>query len=281
MKRNIEVVEKLANGNSIIKVEEINRRIKYAIANEGGIINISDLNGNISGIIFFDKYRLNEFGDIIIGVEKDCEEYIQRVLSHYDLSDTQYQELEKTGGPFNIAPGSRLYCDIIYPTKTIDDIVPQSYRYNYGLINRNGFLSIYPEYDDMQFGNEDTCIVGNLSSVNLKFGYIDILTGNLITPVCFKEARSFNCNRAVVKYNRMYGYLDRNKIMEDPKEIGEYADNLEPKFFSASDFENDEAEVCIMPANHLSKSVKVVINPEGILRIQSLVRTRINKDIAI
>ena len=99
--RNIEIVEELNNGNLIIRVEkeivvnnETKKVIKFTIADKNGIVTILDSKGNLSGIQFFDNYFLNKFGDIIIGIKKDGEEYYNRILSHFDLGNTKVKITE-------------------------------------------------------------------------------------------------------------------------------------------------------------------------------------------
>jgi len=269
-RNNIEIVEELTNERLIVKIEkeiviqnEIKKVIKFTIADRNGIVNILDSKGDLSGIQFFDCYFLNEFGDIIIGVKRDGEEYYKRVLSHFDLSDAELKVTEVPGGPFNIGPHAKQYYDYEYPTKTIEDIIPQNYAFNYGLINRNGLLVIYPAYDQIEFGSENTCRIGLLGGTNLKIGYNDLLSGNSITPICFDVAMDFNEGRAVVEYKNRYGYIDRQKNMTDPKNPDEYAENLNPKFFRATDFKDGIATVIINQSNHFSPSMRAKINTNG------------------
>lgn len=268
---NIEIVEKLPNGRMIIKVEkeiivqnESKKMIKFTIADRNGIVNILDAQGELSGIQFFDCYYLNEFGDVIIGIKKDGEEFYKRVLSHFDLSDTEFKATEVPSGPFNIGPYAKQYYDYEYPTKTIEDIIPQSYAFNYGLINRNGILVMYPIYDQIEFGTENTCIVGVLGGTNLKKGYNDLLSGNSITPICFDIAMNFSEGRAVVAYKNSYGYIDRQKNMIDPENPDEYAENLNPSFVRATDFKDGIATVVINQSNQFNPSImRAKINKNG------------------
>lgn len=267
---NIEVVEQLPNGKKIIKItreikvqEEIKKIIKFTIADENGIVPILDTDGELTGIQFFDNYALNEFGDIIIGIQKEVEEYLSRILSKYDLSETGVQVTEAPGGPFNIGPYAKPYYEYEWPTKKLEDIVPQSYSFNYGVINRDGLLSIYPTYDYMRFGNENTCIVGLLTT-GLKCGYNDLTSGSAITPVCFNEAMDFSEGRARILYKNRYGYLDRNKVMNNPENHDEYAENLAPQFFKATEFENGTAMVVINKGNHFNNgSMRAKIDLNG------------------
>ena len=105
------VIEQLPDGRVILKIEreiviqDVSKIItKYAIADKNDIVNILDQNGEMTGIQFFDNYKLNEMGDIIIGIKKDGDEYYKRVLSRFDLSDTEVQVTEVPGGPFNLGP---------------------------------------------------------------------------------------------------------------------------------------------------------------------------------
>lgn len=267
----MEVVEKLVNGRLIIKVEKeivvqgkIKKIIKFTIADKNGIINLLDSKQELSGIQFFDCYYVNEYGDVIIGLKKDGEEYYNRVLSHFDLSETELQVIEAPSGPFNIGPYSKQYYNYIYPTKKIEDIIPQSYKYNYGLINRNGLLVIYPVYDQIVFGAEDTCRLGLLSGTRLKYGYNDLLSGIAITPICFDSALDFSEGRAVVEFNDKYGYIDRKKIMNSPGNANEYAKNLAPRFLFASSFDNGSATVYVNDGNIFGSllAMKVGLNGE-------------------
>ena len=268
--RNIEIIEQLANGKLIIKIEkeivvqkETKKEIKFTIADKNGIVNILDSKGELSGVQFFDNYLLNESGDIIIGIKKDGDEYYKRILSHFDLSDTKVKMTEVPYGPFNIGPYAKQYYDYEYPTKTIEDIVPQSYSFNYGLINRNGLLVIYPAYDEIKFGSENTCRIGLLEVTRLKFGYNDILSGDAITPVCFDTAMDFSEERAVVEYKNRYGYIDRQKIMINPESSDEYAEHLAPRFFKATNFKDGTAIVIITPSNYFNSSIRAKIDTNG------------------
>jgi len=271
---NIEIVEKLPNGRKNVKIEkEIviqagkyvvegkpNKLIKFTIVDENDIVNILDSKGELSGIQFFDTYFLNEFGDVIIGIKKDGEEYYERILSRFDLSDTKCKTIV-TPSEFNIKGYDKRYYEYEAPTKTIAEIIPQSYSFNYGLINRNGLLVIYPMYDSIQFGNENTCIVGLLGPIkSLIFGYNDVLSGDAITPVCFDAANDFYDSRAVVKYKYRYGYIDRQKIMTNPDNLDEYAKELAPTFYYASNFEDGIATVTYIPGN----TTKIDTNGEWI-----------------
>lgn len=136
--KNIEVVDQLPNGKVVIKIEkeivvqkETKKITKFTIADENCIVNILDSKGDLSGIQFFDNYFLNEFGDIIIGIKKDGEEYYKRILSHFDLSTAKIKITEAPNGPFNIGPHAKQYYDYKYPSKKIEDIIPQSYSFNY------------------------------------------------------------------------------------------------------------------------------------------------------
>ncbi len=267
---NIEFVEKLTNEKWIVRIKrevvrgsERKTITKYTIADQSGIVHLLDLNGELTGIQFFDWYSINELGDIIIGIKKDWEEYYKRVLSHFDLSDAKLEVTEAPGGPFNIGPYAKQYYDYKYPTKMIEDIIPQSYSFNYGLINRNGVLTIYPTYDCMEFSSEDTCRVGKLENTNLKFGYHDVLSGDALTPVCFDEAKDFSEGKAVVEFKNRYGYIDRQKIMRHPDHPNEYANNLAPKFFKATSFEEGIAIVITSPSNPFSPSIRAKVNLNG------------------
>lgn len=273
---NVEIIEKLPSGKLVVKIEnhvqkcgsdETHIMVKYALADKNGLINIFDSNNNLLGFQFFDTYSLNELGEIIIGIKKSGKEYYQEVLSKFDLSDTEVKTIKLGSGPFNIGPYARDYYEFISPTKTIEDIVPDNYSYNFGFINKEGVLIVYPSYDYIEFGNEGTCIVGKLNYKNLLFGYVDTNDGKFITPVCFKSANNFYDNRAVVEYKGKYGYIDRNKVIVDPKNNEEYADGLYPRFFKAYDFENGIAIAGYNRATHLTQSSYAEIDKTGIISI--------------
>ncbi len=269
--RNVEVVEQLPNGRVILKIErkiafqnKSKKITKYAIGDKDEIVNTLDQNGEMTDILFFDNYKLNEMGDIIIGIKKDGDEYYKRVLSRFDLSDTEVQVTEVPGGPFNLGPYEKSYYEYEMPTKKIEDIIPKSYSFNYGLINRNGILVIYPVYDEIHFGTENTCILGVLNSLAyLKYGYNDLISGRPITPICFYEAKDFCNERALVKYNHKYGYVDRNKVMTNPNNLNEYAENLAPKFWGATSFLDGIATVIISKGNHFEPSRRVKVDTTG------------------
>lgn len=240
MNSNIKIKEKLPNGKYIVYIEN-KMGEKFAIADENGIIPIYDLDNNIAGIQYFDNYKINEFGDIIIGIEKTYEQY-EEILANFDLSETEAKIIENSEGPFNIGPYEKRYYEYIAPTKTIDEIVPVTLKYNYGVVNRNNILSVYPIYDIAYFSNEDTCVTGNYKE---GLGYKSVINGEDITPECFEKAFSFYEDKAVVCYKKKFGYIDRNKIMTNPDDNSQYANNLEPRFLNAGYFKNNEATVMI------------------------------------
>lgn len=275
LNENVEIVEKLPNGKFIIKIENqvqnhrIDSVVKFALADKNGIINIVDLNNELLGFHFFDTYDLNESGEIIIGIKKAAKDYIENILSQFDLSDTEVKTIEVSGGPFNVGPYAKQCFDYIYPTKTVDDIVPHSYSYNFGLINQEGVLIIYPSYEYIEMGNENTCIVGILEVGDLMMGYVDTNTGKNITPICFNEANKFYDNRAVVKYHRKYGYIDRNKIIINPDNKDEYANELYPQFFRANDFNEGLAMAGVIPRSPFDQACYAEIGQTGIISIVS------------
>lgn len=275
-KTNIEIVEKLNNGKIIVKVinkvpklgsDKYNTVVKYAIADENGLVNLVDLNNNLMGFQFFDYYKLSADGEIIIGIKKTGKEYCDDVLSYFDLSDTQGKTVEVSGGPFNLGPYAKQYYEYIEPIKTVDDIVPKSYEFNYGLLNEEGKVVIYPCCDYIEFGNENTCIVGKLSGEDLLYGYVDVTKGKFITPVCFSFANKFYDNRAIVEYKRRFGYIDRNKVIDNPLDYEQYAKDLYPRFFSVEDFKDGMATACIIKPTHLSEARYAVLDKTGIISI--------------
>ena len=134
----------------------------------------------------------------------------------------------------------------------------------YGVINRNGLLVIEPQYDMIKYANEDAFIVGLLTfSKKFVYGYKDALTGEKITPICFKSASDFHYHKAVVRYDDKYGYIDRSKILTNPKNKSEYADNLYPRFYSATDLVETEALALFHRGTVQLPPVYATINQRG------------------
>ena len=131
-------------------------------------------------------------------------------------------------------------------------------------------MVIYPSYDSMKFSGENTCRVGKLwVSGTQKYGFNDIRTGSPITPVCFKVARDFVHERALIEYDGRagvrIGYLDRNKVMTDPSDFSQYANELSPRFFLGSgSFDNEgRASVVLSEANLYSRALNAVVDTDG------------------
>lgn len=272
-KINVEIVEKLPNEKFIVKVEnrvlnaetnEINNVIKFGIADKSCLINLHDLSGNLIGFQFFDNYKVDENGEIIIYIKKSGKEYYENVLTKFDLSDTQTKKIEVSGGPFNVGPYAKQYYEFIEPSKSVDDVISEKFNYNYGFINKNGEVVVYPSYDYIEFGNENTCIVGKLIYEGIMYGYVDTTNGKFITPICFRSAGKFYDNRAAVKYNGKYGYIDRKKIIVNPDNKDEYAEKLYPMFFKAKDFKDGKAIVGFSKATHLTQARYAIVSETGI-----------------
>ncbi len=72
-RHNTEIVEQLPDGKAIL---EIKREIviqdkpkiitKYAITDKNGIVNILDQNGEMTGIQFFDNYKIMKWGTLLL-----------------------------------------------------------------------------------------------------------------------------------------------------------------------------------------------------------------------
>lgn len=73
----------------------------------------------------------------------------------------------------------------------------------------------------------------------------------------------FSEKKAAVQYKNRYGYIDRQKIMTNPKNSDEYAENLAPKFFNATDFKDGFATVIITPNDIFNSSRRVKIDLKG------------------
>lgn len=251
---NREIVEQLSNGIAVVKIEIItdtgNKRNFYTLLNDGQLFDLIDLNGNLSNVHFFDTYEVNQNNEILIGILRNHNNYCKNVMPLFELNE---------------------------------DKCPSRYDYLYGAINSNGCLAIYPERDYISFGNENTCIVGNLCPYSpslLKYGYVDLNSGVQLTPVCFDEALGFSENKAAVKYNGKWGYVDRTKIISIPSNFSEYPSNLWPRFIRVSSFANNKATVVPFRGNIFEEAPVFEINHEGEIipdSIQFRKRQRPNK----
>lgn len=279
--KNVTLKEELPNGYKIaevslpVRVYENNEYVlkeikKYALSDGNNIINLKDTNGNLVPILYFDKYEVDEFGNLIIGVAKEGYEVYHRLINNFDLSSTR----GTTETDYDLIGGIVIKNEQHYsPTKKIEDIIDEKYYYNYGVINKEGILTVYPTYDYACFANEDACIVGNLWDFTklkfgkLKYGYVNITTGENITPVAFYQAEKFFCGRAAVKSelikSNSWGYVDRDKVMTNIKDNNDYADNLHPQFYRACDFEDGEAKVCTGVATILTSRTWIDVDTKG------------------
>lgn len=277
MASKVKIVEKLPNGTGIACVKRVitvgdsqREVVKYTLVRDNDLVAIKDINGDMTGIQFFDTYKVGPNGEVIVGVSKPGLEYYKKVLSKFDIREAQVQVKEVPGGPFNIGPYAKQYFEYSGPYKEIEEIVPSGIGFDYGLINADGVMVIYPSYDSMQFSGEDTCRVGSLwIAGEQKYGFNDVKTGKPITPVCFKIAHGFVSGRALVEYDgkagcRM-GYLDRNKVMTDPSDFSQYANGLAPRYFAGSHpFDsNGRAQVVLSPASLYSRTLRAVVDTDG------------------
>lgn len=262
MSDKLKVVEKFNDGRCIVKVST-KMGVKYTFVKGDDLFTLKDLNGDLTGIQFFDGYQINKEGEVIIKVFKKPNEWLG-VLGEFDLSDAMGSSKEVPGGPFNIGPYAKRYYEYKAPTKEVDDIVPQDLKYNYGLVNSEGVLSVYPKYDFMSFGGEGTCVGGELFVCgSLRYGYIDTETGKKITPIRFDVCDSFREGRGLVKINNRYGFVDREKVMVDCDDKEQYAHNLSPSFFRATPFCDGVTCVVISPATHLTRASKATLDRDG------------------
>jgi len=278
--KNIIIKETLSNGYKIVEVslqikvyengEFIFKEIKkYALLNDNNFVNLKDIKGNLVPILYFDKYELDKDENMIIGISKEGNEVYYRVMDNFDLSET----LGSTETDYDLIGGRVIKNETYYSaTKKIEDIIDEKYYYNYGVINKEGVLSIYPVFDHVSFANEDACIVGNLWSFGkLKYGYANITTGEYITPIEFYEAKKFFCGRAAVNADTLgddvWGYVDRDKVMTDINDNNQYASGLYPRFSEAHDFENNVAKVA-KGSYDTYYSSEVDINGEYVKRLK-------------
>lgn len=275
---NINIKKVLPNGYKIVEVisnvktyEDNNfvfKKVKkYALADDNGVVILKDVNGNLVPMTYFDNYKVDKAGNIIIGVKKEGKEVYDRLIDNFDISDTFYD----TETSYELI-GTRVITntETVCPTKTIDDIIPKEYYFNYGVINKEGVLSIYPVYDYASFANENSCILGNLwYHENIKYGYADIITGEFITPIEFKTAGSFHDKRAAVSVKRKgsvsprFGYVDRDKVITDVNKDDQYANGLHPMFHRATDFKKGIAKVCIMQGTILTRPSYIDVDVDG------------------
>ena len=139
---------------------------------------------------WFDVYKINREGEVIVGREKT------------------YSELKKIIEMFKVSHDERLL---------------SNFPYNYGCISKEGKLSIPIIYDSLEFANESACI-GTIVNDNISKGYIDILKGEQITPIVFDLCEPFIDGKALVKfrYEDEERYISRDKIMIDPLNGEEY-----------------------------------------------------------
>lgn len=204
--------ETLSNGNFIVSYKSNkayidekgniqNKRVKkYNYMNSNGIV-ICDR--------WFDVYKTNSFGEVIVGYEKTVEDF-ERTLSNYDLESI---------GP-KLVPTEHGH--MLMEGKSLEETVDESYKYSYGLINKDGDFVIVPIHDFIDFGTEDTCIVGRINH-GIKYGYFDTIDGHQITPIAFYKANNFSNGLAIVKGISRYRVVSREKVMTDYKNEEQYA----------------------------------------------------------
>lgn len=247
MEKNINIIKNLPNNWKIVRINYsiriynhekskfTNKVIKkYALMDDKGSLNIKDIDGNLIPTLYFDKFKTDKLGNVIIGIKKEGKEFYKRIARYYDSE------------------------------KNVCEIIPQEYFYDYGIINKDGVLSIYPSFDYLEFANENACITGEiLLESTLTYGYIDIITGNFITPMRFRDANKFYNKRARVKIEDRYGYIDRDKIMTDTNDKKQYAEKLYPQFNRAGDFKNGVATVRIGFAPPICPGHDITIDTEG------------------
>lgn len=237
MSKEIKVVHKFKDGRSIIKVAT-KLGDKYTFIKDNDLYPLKDFDDDMSGIQFFDDFEVNEENEVIIKVLKKPDEWL-RILGEFDLSDAMGEVKEVPGGPFNIGPYAKQYYEYKSPTKTIDDIVPKRLKYSYGIVNEDGVLTVYPQFDDMYFTGEGTCVAGNMFVCGAcRYGYVDCETGKALTPMAFDEAQPFHEERAAVKYKNKYGFIDRCKVMTDANDNNQYAKDLGPRFYRVTPFQD-------------------------------------------
>lgn len=278
---NVNVKKVLPNGYKIVEIisnvktyedkEFVIKKVKkYALADDNGVVVLKDVNGNLVPITYFDNYKVDKAGNIIIGVKKEGKEVYDRLIHEFDITET----LHRTKTNYHLRNGI-IWEDkeSIWPSKTIDDIIPKEYYFNYGVINKEGILSIYPVYDYACFANENSCILGNLAGIKelkkLIYGYADIITGEFITPIEFKTTGKFYNKRAAVSVKRKgsvsprFGYVDRDKVITDVNKDDQYAAGLHPMFHRATDFKKGVAKVCIVPGTILTRPSYIDVDVDG------------------
>ena len=92
-----------------------------------------------------------------------------------------------------------------------------------------GFSSAEAQDWAKQYDYVDDCICGlaKVSKAN-KYGYVD-QKGNLIVPLIYDEALTFNEGKAAVKKENRWGYLDNTgKVVVEPyyEDAGSFHDSL-------------------------------------------------------
>lgn len=261
---NFEKIETLPSGLRIIKFSN-SHCSKYTISDEHGIKLIKNSQDEFESYQLFDTYSKSPNGDIIFGIYKSYDEFVQRVIPHIDLCGAK--DL-KTKAPFNPSTMYDEQKEDVYkiqePTKKIEDIIPEEYKFIYGVINDKGIMTIFPTYDSITYADENSYIVGEIiKGSGLRYGYADSITGTLFTPICFQEAGKYHNSRSVVKFHDKFGYTDRYKFIDNPNVQESYPPNLYPKFYSATPFYNGEAKVTLTLGNAQDKPVVVKYDING------------------
>lgn len=155
---------------------------------------------------WFNNYRANEKGELIVGIERNASEYLE-YLKKYKNTEIM--------------------------------------KYRYGFVNNKGKLSIQPLYDYLEFSTEDTCIATRFTSSMNKYGYIDNITGNQITPINFLTANGFKNGLARVQFEDKTAFVCRDRIITDIKEEKQFLFPPVTKPYNVSEFEDGLAIVSL------------------------------------
>lgn len=285
--RNIEIVEALGNGNVIVRIErsilipdgrgQSENQVLFALADKDNLVTIKDCNGLCAGVQFFNSYTIDDLGNIIIGVLKSGKEYYKRILSNYDLTEKQCRIIEYDKESKKTNDFVKETCQkCVFLTKDIEDIVPESLSFNYGLIGEDGTLFLYPLFDSLEYSLDDTYRVGRMDNLlRFEYGYYDIRDKQFLTPICFYEAYDFHCKRARVKYEKEFGFIARDKVLNNPYHPDQYAEGLHPQFYSATDFEDGITRVLYSEGKRFYSSAEDYIDVEGTnVRFYEIIKKR-------
>lgn len=204
------IQEQIGTYGNIVSKEQTKEIIdeagnKDTIKMKNIVYNILLKNGSLASEKWFDTYDYDRRGNCIIGFKRSFDESEKlKDIPNYITSEGELLE---------------------------------RYSYIYGAINTEGVLAVSPIYDWLSWGNEDSYTAYH----NGNLGYVSSIDGKHITPIIFPHAQPFSEGLAAVEFNGNTGYVDRNRVLENPEYEWEYA--IAPQYEWGGDFEDGIAEV--------------------------------------